>query len=305
MTRRIRHALIMADIEGSSGCRSYADSQFMTPSWPEACRHMTLDVNAVAAAAFEAGVKKVSVRDFHRTGYNLLPDLLDRRVVLLPGYRRGAVPGVGHPGDAEVVLFTGMHAASGAGGFLAHTFTSRINRLEVNGAPMPEAGFFAASLAPFGIRPVFFSGCPVACAQAETLIPGLATWAIDKSHTGADRASPARWRAGLFNAALRALNKPAPAPFLPAGPFAATVDMKGTKRHVRKMARRWGLPSQGNRIFIRAGDINALYLKLIRLCYFTPFLYRILPLSLALFNLRGRLGRAWARRRLRKFRGPP
>ena len=63
--------------------------------------------------------------------------------------------------DEMANVFTGMHAASGTGGFLAHTLTSRIARLEVNGKPMAEIELFASALAPFEIRPIFCSMLPM------------------------------------------------------------------------------------------------------------------------------------------------
>jgi hypothetical protein len=57
-------------------------------------------------------------------------------------------------------MMIGMHAAAGTTGFLAHTLTSRLSSLTVNGRPMAEVELFSASLAPFGIPPLFFSGCP-------------------------------------------------------------------------------------------------------------------------------------------------
>ena len=172
--------LIIADIEGSSGCRDYADSAFMTPGWPRACREMTRDVNTVARALFDAGVSRVTIHDFHRTGYNLLKAHIDPRATLVQGYRRGPVPGIGHPEGAEAAMFIGLHAASGTDGFLAHTLTSRIARLAVNGRILTEVELFAASLGPYGVRPLFFTGCPVACRQARAAIPGLATFAVPK-----------------------------------------------------------------------------------------------------------------------------
>jgi D-amino peptidase len=122
-----RKVLIIADLEGSSGCWSYRASAFMTPEWAEACIGMTRDVNRVAAALLENGVEQVTVKDFHRTGFNLVPRLLDPRIHLLSGFSKGAVPGIGSPPDATAVLFLGMHAASGTTGFLPHTLTSRIS----------------------------------------------------------------------------------------------------------------------------------------------------------------------------------
>ena len=132
----------------------------MTVEWSLACLEMTRDVNALATALLRAGVERVIVQDFHRTGYNILPEYIVPEVEIRSGYRLGPVPGMGYPGDANVVMFLGMHAASGTEGFLPHTLTSRILRLEVNGKPLPEVALFAASLAPFGVRPVFFPVVP-------------------------------------------------------------------------------------------------------------------------------------------------
>ena len=66
-----RHILIVADIEGSSGCWSYAGSAFMTREGLSACMAMTADVGVVARALRAAGVPAVTIKDFHRTGFNL------------------------------------------------------------------------------------------------------------------------------------------------------------------------------------------------------------------------------------------
>jgi D-amino peptidase len=180
MSKRFNRILIIADIEGSSGCWNYRASSFMTPEWSRACAAMTRDVNSVVAALFESGVEHIRVKDFHRTGYNLLPELTDPRAEIIHGYHSGPVPGVGKPKDAQAVMFLGMHAASGTEGFLAHTLTSRIARLEVNGEPLAEVELFASALAPFGVRPIFFTGCPLVCEQARAAIPNIFTYSIYK-----------------------------------------------------------------------------------------------------------------------------
>ena len=128
----------------------------MTPEWARACVEMSRDVNAVVQALFQNGAETVRVKDFHRTGYNLLPELIDSRADVVHGYRKGPVPGIGDPGEAEAVMFLGMHAASGTDGFLAHTLTSRVQQLEVNGAPLAEIQLFASSLEPWGLQPNHF-----------------------------------------------------------------------------------------------------------------------------------------------------
>jgi hypothetical protein len=120
--------LIIADIEGSSGCWSYRASAFKTHEWVAACVDMTRDVAAVVHVLLDNGVQRVIVKDFHRTGFNLLPEMIDSRARVVQGYKVGPVPGIGDPGSAEAVIFLGMHAASGSNGFMAHTLTSRIRR---------------------------------------------------------------------------------------------------------------------------------------------------------------------------------
>jgi D-aminopeptidase len=260
---------------------------------------MTLDVNAVVTALFDAGVKQVTVKDFHRSAYNLLPEIIDSRAQVVSGYRSGPVPGLGDPGDAEAAMFLGMHAAAGTEGFMAHTLTSRIMWLEVNKKPLAEVELFSASLAPHGVKPIFFSGCPTACAQARAAIRKIDSYPIDKS-AGPELFDIDSWRCGLASAALGSLNNLATEPYTPSGPFEAEVTWRGGESAAQNLARRWGFDQEGARIFIKATDIHALYTDLIRLCYLTPLTERVLPFGLFLYNLTGWLGLAWVRRRLQK-----
>jgi D-aminopeptidase len=293
------HILIIADLEGSSGCWSYTASAFLTDEWCQACLEMSRDVNRVVSALFDAGVKKVTIKDFHRTGYNMFPELLDSRATLISGYRRGPIPGIGHPMAAEAVMFLGMHAASGSDGFLAHTMTSRIARLEVNRRLLAEIELFAASLAPWKIRPIFFSGCPVACKQAAAVVDNINCFPIDKSR-GSERFDPGNWRSALAQAAVKSLSNRKTKPYEPLGPFDARVTMRDGEAVAARLARRWKFERVGPKIRIQRDSIHQLYMELIRLCYLTPAIEKLLPLALAAFNLKGRIGIMRARRRLRR-----
>jgi D-aminopeptidase len=300
LSGRFKRILIIADIEGSSGCWNRRASSLMTRDWAHACVEMTHDVNAVVHALFASGVEHIRIKDFHRTGYNLLPERIDDRAEIIHGYREGPVPGIGDPGLSEAVFFLGMHAASGTDGFLAHTLTSRLAQLKVNGKPLAEVELFASSLASFGLKPLFFTGCPVACEQAAAAIKNIVVYPLDKT-VGRQRFDVASWRAGLASAATAALENNLTGPYRPAGPFRVLIKMRDGEAAARKVAKRWKLDRRGNEILINAGDMQALYMHLIRICYLTPLVEKMLPLCLAVYNQWGRFGLAWIRRQIRDY----
>ncbi len=293
-----KNILIIADIEGSSLCRDYESSSFRTASWPEACLGMTLDVKEITDALFRAGVSSIAVKDFHRTGYNIMKEYLDPRVNLVSGYIRGPVPGLGDPGDAEALMMTGMHAPSGSDGFLAHTMTSRIAEIKVNGEPVSEAEIFSASLASRNIIPLFYSACPVGCRQAADKIEGLATFPIDKS-VEPSRLNVEKWRRECADAAVVSLENVSGNPFLMKGPFKTAITMRDGGEVAAKLARRWGLDHEAATIHFTCDTFENFYQALIRICYLTPLLEKIAPLGLPLYNYYGYRGLNWARKQQR------
>jgi D-aminopeptidase len=293
------HVLIVADIEGSSGCWSYRASSFLTPEWYRACLDMSRDIGAVTEALFQAGVKSVTIKDFHRTGYNLMRDCIDPRAKILYGYRKGPVPGIGDAGSGGLVMFIGMHAASGSCGFLAHTLTSRIARLEVNGEIMPEVLLFSASLAPAGVRPVFFSGCPVACMQAQHAIPHIGYLSIMKTPRDEGSYDRAGWRKRLAQAAVNSLDNRSTVIPAPVGPFHVAITMRDGEKESKRLARRWKLSHNADTITFDAWSFDEMYYTLIRICYLTRFTELAIGPALALYNIVGRAGLARARQACR------
>ena len=145
----------------------------MTRDWSRACVEMTRDVNTVVKALLNSGVEHIQIKDFHRTGYNLLPEKIDGRADIIQGYRNG--------------------------------------------------------------------------------------------------------------------------------PFRVLLKMRDGEMAARKIARRWKLDCRQDEIFINTGDMHELFMHLIRICYLTPLVEKMLPLSLATYNLWGRFGLTWMRRQIRHF----
>ena len=297
-TIKYKHILIIADIEGSSGCWSYEASKFMTREWAAACKMMSGDIDAVAKALFESGVESVTVKDFHRTGFNILPEMLDPRAKLVSGYIKGPVPGMGDPGGAEAAMFIGLHAASGTIGFLPHTLTSRIESIKMNGRVVTELELFASSLAPYGITPVFFSGCKAACAQARKAVKHITTHAIDKEKIE-DYFDVDKWRKALAKKAVESVINSQCKLVIPEKLFKVVVKMRDGEKTAKKLSGRWGMHHEDGKIFFEAKNMYSVYMQLIRLCYLTPLVEKFLGASLFLYNLYGRMGRAYVRRVLK------
>lgn len=293
-----KNILIIADIEGSSGCASYAASSFNTPEWYNACVEMSLDISAVVSALYDAGAENIYVKDFHRTGYNLLPELIDSRARIIHGYIEGPVPGIGNIYDSDAAMFIGMHASSGSDGFLAHTFTSRYSRMISGGRRVTELQLFASSLYTYNIKPVFFSGCPVACREAAEDVPGINTFPVIKDSSG--RADIGRCRGELAAAAAHSLLNNSTIPYMMPPPYSIELTMRDGAETAGKSAKRWGVEYMENEIFLHAENFDDLYRKLIGITYLTPALEKITAAALMLFNLYGRAGLSIARRKMRK-----
>lgn len=290
--------LIIADIEGSTGCGSYDASSFNTEEWYDACIDMSLDINKVVRALFDSGVEKIYVKDFHRTGYNLLPELIDRRARIIHGYRKGPVPGIGKVFDADAVMFIGMHASSGSGGFLAHTLTSRYSKILINGRRVSELQLFASALHNYPVMPLFFSGCPAACREAAEDIPGIAVFSVDKDKSG--HIDKSEYRKNLAEAAAASLYNDAPSRYIIQPPFDAGVQMRDGSAAAKKIAKRWDLNSAGDMIYFTCKTFTEFYDTLLKMTYFIPQMQNFTSPALRLFNLYGRIGLFIVRRKRRR-----
>ncbi len=288
-----RKILIISDIEGSSECRTRASAKFFGKGWPRACLGMTKDVNAVVTALFDAGVQRINIRDFHRTAYNIIPSLVHPKAVLDQGYATGPVPGLGSPNGFDGLIMIGMHAPSGSSGFLPHTLTSRIARVTINGKLLSEAQLFSAALASFGIPPLYFSGCPEACAHTQKFMPDIHTFAIDKLEPGFHAPT---WRRQLAAASVKSLNYKNSRPYNPEGPFQAVVTMARGKTVARTLAQRWGYKCKDRDIYLEVKDYSTLFRELSRMAFLTPLGEQLIPIALPLYHLMGRAGLAWVKK---------
>ncbi len=289
-------AYIVADLEGSTGAWTKTHTLLGTPEWRQARIELTRDINAVSEALFEIGARGVVVKDFHRTGFNLIPPLLDRRVKLVSGYYTRPALGYGNLHGADVSFFVGLHASGGNGkGFLPHTLTSRIAEIRVNGSRVCEAELFASVLSGFRVPVCFFSGCPEACAEVREKMAWVTACPIEKplriytdEKLRKDYIAKQRER---LRSTIRDLDVASGLPlFSMKGPFECQVrfpDAAKARRH-----NRWGFPQSGAVLNFHTTTFLELYRNLLKIAYFNRPAYALrfllIPLSRLIWRIQER-----------------
>src|SRR3954468_17993703 len=124
---------ISVDMEGVAGVATLDQIIRGGTGYPRAQALMTEEANAAIRGAFAGGAKEVLVNDSHGTMDNLLHDQLDPRAVVVFGAPRASCMVQRITPDDVMAVFVGYHAAAGAEGVLAHTFSSNFTELRVNG----------------------------------------------------------------------------------------------------------------------------------------------------------------------------
>ena len=138
---------ISADMEGTAGVCSWKQCDPSdTHEYPVYRRYMSQEVRAAIDGAREAGAEMVTVNDSHWDMRNLLFDELpgDDDLRVISGARKPLSMGQGLDAGFDAAFFTGYHAAAGEAATLAHTYSSDVYRVSVNGIACSEALLHAA-----------------------------------------------------------------------------------------------------------------------------------------------------------------
>lgn len=169
------NVFISADIEGVCGVVGDEHWSPKGSDYAKAREWMTLEVNAAVEGAVQAGATTVVVRDAHNTATNIEVDKLHHNAELISGWGPlgSMVEGVDETFGA--VFLVGYHARVGTiDGTLAHTWSSTILDLRVNGQPIGEAAWAAMFAGRCGVPVTLVTGDDKLAAQVrEELPPGF------------------------------------------------------------------------------------------------------------------------------------
>ena len=174
------NVLISADMEGVCGVSSWV--QVMPPEYGSGTRstaeyerarlRMTREVNAAAEGAFAGGAHQVIVNDAHNGMRNLIAEELHPEVRFISGNDKawGMMQGIEET-EGGLVFFVGYHAKAGTPAApLAHTWTSYVLDVRLDGRSTGEFGLNIAVAGHFGARVVLVTGDDKAVAQTRDFL---------------------------------------------------------------------------------------------------------------------------------------
>lgn len=150
---------ISADMEGIGGIGTGEMVSSSGKDYATGRRLMTDEVNAVVAAAFEAGATEVVVNDSHGDMQNLLHTELDPNVTYIQGAIKpfGMVEGL--DSTFAAAIFLGYHPRAGTPrGFLAHTGSGIVKGLWLNDVESGEGELNAAYAGSLGVPVIVAAG---------------------------------------------------------------------------------------------------------------------------------------------------
>ena len=164
---------ISVDMEGIAGISHSDPTQRGDAGYPAAVALMVGEANAAIEGAFAAGATEVLVNDSHGSMFNLVPEDVDPRAVLLQGQKPWSmVAGAGPDAGFQVALFVGYHTRAGhPTGTIAHTYSGLPTLTTLQGRPVGESGINALPLGAWGIPVGLVSGDDELALETEAWLP--------------------------------------------------------------------------------------------------------------------------------------
>ena len=173
---------ISVDIEGAAGITHWDEARKSHADYPEFREEMTREAVAACEGAMAAGAREILVKDAHGSGRNIL-------VARLPECARIVRDWSGHPlsmvqeldASFDAVLFIGYHSKAGAEtNPLAHTLTTGVASIKLNGTPASEFVLHSYAAALFDVPAAFVSGDQGLCDDVAAFNPSIKTLAVSQ-----------------------------------------------------------------------------------------------------------------------------
>lgn len=181
-------AFISADIEGTCGIISWAETERSTPmDYNPFQDQMNREVNAACEGALAAGCEAILVKDAHDSARNLNHMELPRQADLHRGWSGDLLSMMSGLDEDKfgAVCFTGYHSGASVGGNpLSHTMNLRNDYVTINGIVASEFLINAFTAGYYGVPVCFLAGDQELCDFASNFIPEMVTVPVSKGKGG-------------------------------------------------------------------------------------------------------------------------
>jgi len=173
---------ISVDIEGIAGITHWDEASKNHADYPEFREEMTREAVSACEGAIAAGAREILLKDAHDSGRNIIGARLPECARIVRGWS-------GHPlsmvqeldATFAAVLFIGYHSKAGAEtNPLAHTLTTSVSAIKLNGAAISEFQMHTYAAAMFGVSAAFVSGDQGLCDDVAKLNPNIRTLAVSQ-----------------------------------------------------------------------------------------------------------------------------
>jgi D-amino peptidase len=165
---------ISVDMEGVSGVVDRDQTSAAGQDYERFRKLMTAEANAAIDGAREAGATHILVNDSHGSHRNLLIEELHAPAELISNNIKPMGMMAGLDASYAAAIFIGYHAKAGsAEGVLAHTGSSTIADLRINGRSVGEGGMNIHAAGALGVPVVLVSGDQFAIAEVRELVPNI------------------------------------------------------------------------------------------------------------------------------------
>jgi D-amino peptidase len=173
---------ISVDMEGIGGVVHSDQTSASGSEYGRARRLMVEEVNAAIDGALEAGASEILVNDSHGSMRNILLEDLRPPAQLISNFFKPMGMMQGLDQTCNAVFFIGYHAKAGSPvGVLAHTGSSAIVDLKINGISVGEGGMNIFAAGALGVPVVLVSGDQEAVAQTKQLINNIEGVAVKEA----------------------------------------------------------------------------------------------------------------------------
>jgi D-amino peptidase len=173
---------ISVDIEGIAGITHWDEADKSHADYSEFREEMTREALAACEGAIAAGAREILLKDAHDSGRNILVERLPECARIVRGWS-------GHPLSMvqeldvsfDAVLFIGYHSKAGAEtNPLAHTLSTDVASIKLNGTVASEFVLAAYAAAMFDVPAAFVSGDQGLCDDVATFNPNTKTLAVSQ-----------------------------------------------------------------------------------------------------------------------------